>query len=175
MTLTRIRRAGVMAVALLVAACYPELDWREVASADGGYTLLMPARPEHARREVVVGGVALAMSMASVRRDGMTFGAAYADIPAGSGRHAGLLAAVRDALVRNIEGRITSDREVTIGGAAGHEFYAEGNVGGRPMRLAARLLIAGHRFYQVVVVGQSDRLANADVDLYLGSFRLLPK
>ena len=105
----------------------------------------------------------------------MAFGVAYADIPAVHPRHGELLAAVRDALARNIDGRITADREVTVDAAAGHEFYAQGNVNGRPMLLAARLLIAGSRYYQVVFVGQGGRLANADVDLFLGSFRLLPK
>ncbi len=164
-------RAFVLAVALLLAACYPELDWREVVSADGRYTVLMPARPEHQQREVVVGGVTLAMSMASVRKTGMAFGAAYADIPDGHARRAELVAAARDALVRNIDGRITADRELQIDGAAGREFYADGTADGQPMRLAARVLIAGPRFYQVVFVGQIDRLAEADVNLFLNSLR----
>jgi len=175
MRLDRIARGLIVAGALLASACYPTLDWREVASAEGGFTVLMPAPPEHAQREIVVGGVPLAMSMTSVRRDGMAFGAAYADIPAGHARPAELLGAARDALVRNIDGRITSAREITIDGATGREFFADGSVDGRPMRLAARVLVADSRFYQVVVVGQRDRLANADVSLFLGSFRLVRK
>jgi len=135
----------------------------------------MPAQPEHAQRNIVVGGFELAMSMASVRRDGMAFGAAYADIPAGSAHPAELRAAARDALVRNINGRITSSRDVAVDGAAGQEFFADGDLGSQPMRLAARVLVVDSRFYQVVVVGQRDRVVSADVDLFLGSFRLLRK
>ena len=163
----------VAALALLVAACYPELDWREVTSPGGGYSVLMPAAPETATRDVRLGGVTLAMSMTSARKDGMAFGVAYAEIPAGG--HGDLLAAARDALVRNIDGRITADREIAIDGAAGREFHAEGAAGGRGLRLAARVFIAGRRFYQVAFVGQPDRIAQADLDLFLGSFRLLPK
>lgn len=169
----RIPRWLVAALALLLAACYPELDWREVTSASGGYAVLMPATPEEASREVALGGVTFTMSMTSVRRDGMAFGVAYADIPAGGVRNQQLLAAARDALVRNIAGSVTTDREISLGGAAGREFYAEGTVNGRALRLAARVLVAGHRFYQVAYIGQSDRLAQADVELFLGSFRLL--
>jgi hypothetical protein len=165
----------VLAFALLLAACYPELDWREVSPANGGYTVLMPARPDTAQREVAVGGVALMMTMTSVRREGMAFGAAYADIPRDNARDAELLAAARDALVRNIDGRIASSREITIDGAAGQEFQADGNVGGHPMRLAARVLIGGSRFYQVVYVGRAGNLPGADVSLFLGSFRLAAK
>ena len=175
MRLDRIAWALVVAGALLVSACYPTLDWREVASAKGGYSILMPAQQEHAEREIVLGGLALSMSMASVSRDGMAFGAAHADIPSGHARPAELLAAARDALVRNIDGRITSARDVTMGGATGMEFSADGRVGDRPMRLAARVFVADSRFYQVAVVGQRDRLSDADVDLFLRSFRLLRK
>ncbi len=171
----RIARASVLVLALLVAACYPEFDWREVTSAGGRYTVLMPAQPEHAQREVVVGGVALALSMASVRKEGMAFGAAYAEIPDGYARRAELPAAARDALVRNIGGRISADREVRIKGAVGREFLADGSVGGQPMRLAARVFAGDSRFYQVVLVGQSDRLDKADAALFLGSFRLTEK
>jgi hypothetical protein len=167
--------ALVSALTLVLAACYPELDWREVTSANGGYAVLMPARPDMAQREVVVAGVPLMMSMTSVHREGMAFGAAYADIPRDHARHAEILAAARDALVRNIAGRIAATRDITIDGAAGHEFQADGKVGGHPMRLAARVLIGGNRFYQVVYVGRAGRLPEADTNLFLGSFRLVAK
>ncbi|NJN40736.1 MAG: hypothetical protein HC807_07860 [Gammaproteobacteria bacterium] len=168
----RIARGSVLAVALLLAACYPELDWREVTSTTGRYSVLMPAKPEHAQREVVVGDTTLSMTMASVRKAGMAFGVAYAEIPAGRAQRAELVVAARDALSRNIDGRITSEREVRIDGAVGREFFSDGSVGGQPMRLAARVFASDAHFYQVVLVGQSDRLEKADVALFLGSFRL---
>jgi len=175
MATARISRWLAATLALLVAACYPELDWREVTSARGGYAVLMPAAPEEMTREVAMGGVTLVMSMTSVRKEGMAFGAAYADIPSGSVRNADLLGAARDALVRNIAGRIEADRAISVGNAAGREFYAEGSIDGRALRLAARVLVAGHRFYQVAYIGQANRVAQADVELFLGSFRLLNK
>jgi hypothetical protein len=171
----RIAWALFLALAMLLAACYPELDWREVSPAGGGFTVLMPARPEMAQRQIVFGGVALVMSMTSVHREGMAFGAAYADIPPDYARNAELLAAARDALVRNIDGRIASTREIAIDGVAGEEFEADGKVGAQPMRLAARVLIGGSRFYQVVYVGRDGKLAEADAKLFLGSFRLMAK
>jgi hypothetical protein len=169
----RIWRASLLALALALSACYPDLDWREVTSLDGGYKVLMPAKPEHAQRKVVIGGVPLEMSMDSARREGMAFGAAYADIPSEYARRAELLAAARDALVRNIGGRITAEREVSVDGASGQEFYADGSMGGQSMRLAARVLVSGTRFYQVVCVGRTERMADADLALFLDSFHLL--
>jgi hypothetical protein len=175
MTSVRIWRTCLLAAfALALSACYPDLDWREVTSTEGGYKVLMPAKPEHAQRKVVIGGVSLEMTMDSARRDGMAFGAAYADIPAGYARRAELLAAARDALVRNIDGRITAERKVTVDGASGQEFYADGASGGQPMRLAARVLVSGGRLYQVACVGRTERVAEADLALFLDSFHLLP-
>ena len=165
--------AGVLALALL-AACYPDLDWREIASASGGYAVLMPARPDHAEREVAIGGLALSMSMASVQREGVAFGVAHAEIPAGYDRRAGLIAAARAGLLRNIEGHVVAARTISIDGAEGEEFRAEGTASGHPMELAARIFIAGPRFYQVVFVGQKGKVPAADVELFLGSFRLRP-
>jgi hypothetical protein len=42
------------------------------------------------------------------------------------------------------------------------------------MRIAARLAIAGDRFYQVVLVGRAERAGAVDPTLFPGSFRLLP-
>jgi hypothetical protein len=173
-TFVRICRTCLLVLVLALSACYPDLDWREVTSSDGGYKVLMPAKPEHAQRQVVIGGVSLEMSMDSTRRDGIAFGAGYAEIPAGYARRAELLAAARDALVRNIGGRITAEREVTVDGASGQEFYADGSADGQPMRLAARVFISGERFYQVACVGRTDRVAKAEPALFLNSFRLLP-
>jgi hypothetical protein len=170
----RIWQMCLLALALALSACYPDLDWREVTSTDGGYKVLMPAKPEHAQRRVVIGDVSLEMAMDSTRRDGIAFGAGYAEIPAGFAHRAELLAAARDALVRNIGGHITAEREVAIDGASGQEFYADGSTDGQPMRLAARVLVSGERFYQVACVGRTDRVAEADLALFLNSFRLLP-
>ena len=170
-------RRGACVLALLaagfLAACAPELDWREVASPEGGYAALFPAKPELESREVTIGGTRLALTMASVRKAGMAFGVAHAELSADGADRARLLDAARDALVRNIGGRITAERTVAVGGYTAREFVADGTAGGEPMHLAARVLAADRRFYQVVFIGREERAAEADVNLFLGSFRLL--
>jgi len=168
---------------LLLAACYPDLDWREVSSAEGGYAVLLPAKPERASREVAIGGRRLVLNMASVHKEGMAFGVAYATLPATpavtppaatTGQDT-LLADARDALVRNIGGRVTAERALEIGGHPAREFTAEGTAEGEPMRLAARVLVSNDRFYQIVFVGRGGRGAESEVSMFLESFRLLPR
>lgn len=175
-TSRRSERRALLAVlcAALTAACYPELDWREVGSAESGYAVLLPAKPDRATREVAIGAARVALHMQSVHKDGMAFGAAHADLPPGTGAGQ-LLDDARDALVRNIGGRVTSEQALAIAGASGRAFTAEGSAAGEPMRLAARVIVANDRFFQVVFVGRVGRGTAADVDMFLESFRLLPR
>jgi hypothetical protein len=159
----------------MLAGCYPDLDWREVSSAEGGYAVLLPAKPERASREVAIGGRRLLLNMASVRKEGMAFGVAYAALPAATADLDKLLADARDALVRNIGGHLTTDHTLYIGGHPAREFVAEGTAEGEPMRLAARVLATNDRFYQVVFVGRGKRGAESEVSMFLESFRLLPR
>ena len=40
--------ALVLAGALVLTACYPELDWREFTSPEGGFTVMLPSKPARA-------------------------------------------------------------------------------------------------------------------------------
>lgn len=167
------KRALVVALVFL-AACAPELDWRELHWEEGRLKVLLPGKPAKSGREVMLGGEKLAMQMLQTQMTGMAFGVAYAPLPPGD--PGALLPAARDALLRNIEGTLVTEREVEVRGtgAKGREFTGEGTVAGTPMLVAARVVAANGRFYQIVFVGRKDRAERVDLPLYLGSLTLLP-
>jgi hypothetical protein len=169
------RRLLVLAAALLVAACYAELDWRELHWEEGGVKALLPARPAKFTRDVVIAGGTVPMQMLQVQLKGMAFGVAFAPLPPGDPAKA--LASARDVLVQNIDGRVVAEREVEVPGAAsrGREFRAEGTVAGTPMLLAGRVAADRDRLYEVVFVGRKDRAEGVDLDLFLGSLRIVPR
>jgi len=169
------RDALALAAVLLLGACSPDLDWREVSSAEGGYAVLLPAKPERASREVAIGATRLVLNMASVHKDGMAFGVAYAALPAATTDPDRLLSDARDALVRNIDGRLATDRALDIGGHPTREFVAVGAAAGEPMRVRARVLAANDRYYQIVFIGAAGRGTDSEVSMFLESFRLLPQ
>lgn len=166
--------AALAACAALLAGCYAELDWRELHWEEGKLKVLLPARPSKSSREVVLAGEKVPMEMLQSQLSGMAFGVAYSPLPKGD--PAAVLAAARDGLLRNIDGRLVTEREVAIRGTAapGREFTGEGMVGGTPMLIAARLVASDNRFYQVVFVGRKDRAEKVDLPLYLGSFTVVP-
>jgi hypothetical protein len=166
-------RCLAAAAALGLAACAPELDWREFSSPEGRFAVMLPGRPAHVAREVPLAGAKVPMHMASVQVTGMAFGVGYADLPPGTDA-ARAIAESRDALVRNIGGRVTAERPVALAGARGIDFDAEGAAQGTPMRIAGRMVIAGERFYQVALIARAERAAEVDPTLFPGSFRILP-
>lgn len=169
------RRLLVLAAALFVAACYAELDWRELHWEEGGVKAMLPAKPAKFTRDVVIAGATVPMQMLQVQLKGMAFGVAFAPLPPGDPSK--VLTSARDALVENIDGRVVAEREVEVPGAPGkgREFQAEGTVAGTPMLLAARVASDRDRLYEVVFVGRRDRVEGVDLDLFLGSLRIVPR
>lgn len=169
------KRVVAFAAAALLAACYAELDWRELHWEDGRVKALLPAKPAKFSRDVIIAGVQVPMQMLQVQLEGMAFGIAVAPLPGGDAARA--LASARDVLVANIDGRIVSEREVDVPGSTvkGREFRAEGMVAGKPMLLAARIAADHERLYEAVFVGRKDRAETVDLDLFLGALRVVPR
>lgn len=162
----------LLGVAMLLAGCYPDLDWRELQWRDGDFSVMFPARPTEVTREIELGGTALELHMLRAEVKDMAFGVAYADLPAGVDANV-LLTAARDGLVRNIGGRIIEEQTVELPGLNGQAFRAEGHAADHDMMMAARVLTGGGRFYQVLFIGPRANSAEVDLDFYLGSFKRL--
>lgn len=173
-------RAPLLLVALLAAcaaACSPTLDWREVSPPGGGFAVLLPGKPRHEARTIVLDGAEVTMRMVSVHADGLAFGAGYADFPPGADAAAlaRRVTATRDALIANIGGRLTAQSEIALEGHRGTDFRARGRVRDAEYFVAGRVYAVGDRLYQIAVIGRADAAAWADAELFLGSFRLLPR
>src|SRR5262245_13785409 len=158
-----------LAAALALAACTAELDWREFTSPEGGFTVMLPSKPARESRELVLAGGKTTMHMVSAHAPEMAFGVGYADLPPGTPPERAVEEG-RAALLKNIGGRVIAER--ALEGVTGFEFEAEGAAEGNPMRLAARVLVAGNRYYQVVLVARAARAGEVDRTLFPGSFRL---
>ncbi len=166
----------VLACALLaLAACAPELDWRELSVPEAHFSVLLPGKASRETRTLNTAAGALTMTMYAFSLKQGTMAVAYTDYPAAAlaGEHAReQLDAERDALLRNIGASTHSEEEVRIAGLPGRQVYAEGRSGARRVLLKARFVVAGSRLYQIAYVGERDSLATADIDMFLTSFKL---
>lgn len=161
-------------LAVVIAGCAEELDWREFSWPEGGFTVLLPGKPAKFEREIQLAGHPLKLVMFPVQREGLAFGAAYADLPPGLSveARAELLIAAREFLARNLQATPEDDRLIAIDGFVGRAFRAAGSADGKPMVLVARVIATDTRFYQVVFVGRKDRADTIEPALFLDSLKL---
>jgi hypothetical protein len=71
--------AGFTALALLLSACSPALNWRLVRTEAASLTFLLPCKPDRASKVVPLGGQASTLSMVGCEADGAMFALAVAD------------------------------------------------------------------------------------------------
>jgi hypothetical protein len=174
----------LFAAALLLAGCYADLDWRKLASEEGRFQMLMPARTQSASREIAPG---VTMTVWSTSAANALFGVSYTDYPDAARGH---LAAARDALLRNVSGTLLEDDaspqpkgmtagesrrlviKGSVGGNSGGPGNAKGADAGKDVSVHARLFAVDRRLYQLTLIGKGDKLTESDRDMFFSSFEL---
>lgn len=158
----------------MVTGCNPALNWREVRSSDGSYTVLLPAKPTSFERSVDLDGLRVMMNMTAAEANGVSFAVATAVVADGSQRSSALMA-MQTAMTRNIQGKITEQKTITLkNGASVIQIRATGKAArkGEPLVLFARFLMHETRVFQVIALGPEDKLDAETADTFLNSFSL---
>ncbi len=168
---------GVLASAALLAGCFNTLDWREFRSADGRFTVTLPGKVLHDKRELTTPAGTLSMHMDSVSAGSAIFGVGYADYPPSyfaRVRAETVISGLRDALVKNIGGGKIIEVPISGKPYQGISLHADGGQGEHKLILDARLLVSGNRLYQVVAIGEAGkgRIDRDALDLFFNSFRI---
>jgi hypothetical protein len=153
---------------LFLAACYADLDWREVRVTEADFSVWLPARPsEQARPLSGIAGVR-EMHQWSARARDTAFAAGYADL---EGADAAVATAFSDALVRNIAGRVDSRRDISLGALRGIETIATGSSAHGALQLQLRVYAGPKRLYQVATLGKPGDLSPEESQTFFDSFR----
>lgn len=162
-----------------LGACSPKYNWRDYQSPDATYRVMFPEKPATYTRSIDLDGLKVDMTMAAAEVDGAVYAVGAAQAPDAQAAQAAL-GAMQTALVRNIGGRISSEKVsagATASGegatqAASSEVVADGVVNGVPMRLVGRFEARGNRIYQVIVMGPAKAFVPEQTDQFLSSFKL---
>ena len=100
---------------LLVSACSPALDWREVRPPGLGLGFAMPCRPDVAERRLQLIGTEVTWKMHACSAEGLTFALAWADV-ADPQRVGPALQALGAAAQANVHGRIEHQASAQVPG-----------------------------------------------------------
>ena len=177
--------ACVIALGVIATACNPTFNWREFRSADG-FAVMLPGRPQTVSREVKLPDGVVQMSMTSTGIGATLFAVGAAQLPSGLSSEAPgrerTVTHLRDALVRNVNGRIINSSAASLSVPPGDSrkvlaaeaIEAAGrDSGGRAVRLTARLFIVDDRLYQVIALSAEGEVPPDAIETFFTSFRLL--
>lgn len=150
-------------------------EWKEFASKEGRFKVLMPGTPKQdkAETESDFGKSVLHMNLA--RAGKAMYGANYSDFPAEIKKAdlKQLYDSSRDGAVANLEGKLASEKDIKLGKHPGREIRIDVAKGKQLFR--ARVYLVGQRLYQVIVLGTPETATSKEADQFLDSFKLAEK
>ncbi|ODP35829.1 hypothetical protein [Pandoraea sp. ISTKB] len=184
--MNRVVRVCVMfaafAATVVLAACSPRYDWREVHDKDGAYAVAYPAKPTQDEREVKFASGPLPMRMQAARVDAALFAVGVVTLPSDDAtlrqtvvdelRH-GLLANVNEstAAPSQVMVRQAGDAPALPGMAVSAKGVASVGSDKAERFVSARFVGRGNHVYQVVVMA-TKAPSQEQVDQFLDSFTL---
>ena len=164
---------------LLLSACSPKYDWREVRSDNAPYVIALPTKPTTHTRNIDLKGITVSMTMVASEVDGVTFAVGSAELPDATQAQVAL-AAMKTAIINNIGGTVKQEKVLTMpqsinapGTVALTEIEASGAAAnGQHRVLFARFLAKEKRVYQLIIVGPEKSLNREVVTTFFSSFKL---
>jgi hypothetical protein len=138
-------------------------EWIKVAPAGGGFSIMMPAKPE----EEVTQHEDFTMHLFTVTIANAIYLAGYGDYaPSIRLDPAGELAANRDTFVKGLNATLLDSRSITLDGRPGLEFTAESD----QASFKSRVYLFGNRVHQVAVAVPKGKDDTANVNRFFASF-----
>jgi hypothetical protein len=107
----------MLSALVLMVACSPTLDWREVRPAGSELKALFPCKPERVMRGLALAGTEVQFELLACRAGDLTWALASADVGAPA-RVGPALAALRRARSLNLDGRETASAPAAVRGLA---------------------------------------------------------
>ena len=138
-------------------------DWVRVAPVGGGFTVMMPGKPE----EEVKPGQDFTSHLFTVTTDKAIYLAAYADYaPKIKLNVIAELVANRDNFLKALDAKLIDNKEITMDGHTGLEFTGESD----QALFKSRVYLFGNRVHQIGVAVFKGKDDAANVDRFFGSF-----
>lgn len=163
----------IVSGSLLLQACSPSLNWRDVRLDQTSLLALFPCKPERAARTVSLGGQTLTLNLLACDAGDAKFALAYADSNAAEST-AALLAQWREVTLANMRAGATQDTRVALKGATGSTATGVLANGVRPDKRAVVLqalwFASGTHIFQASVYSDVARTQVAET--YFAGLRL---
>ncbi|WP_338848851.1 hypothetical protein V8J88_07945 [Massilia sp. W12] len=171
---SRLRQgAFLFSAAVLLTACSPAYDWREARGAKLPFYANMPGKVSEYTRPVKLGPYESEMTMSATQVDGATFAVGAAQM-ADAAQSQQALAYMKEALLRNIDGKIVREQGLQAPYSQ-LQLEAKGlqQMGSSrsQVMLLGRFYAVDKRIYQVIVVGNDKPQVREAAETFFASFK----
>jgi len=171
--------------ALIVLACMLLLTsiigwgwqgWKTYSSSHGGFSILMPGTPSEQRQGMDTALGRIYATDYRVHQKNVVYFASYGDYPPGFVNRSNVntvLIGVRDGAIGGINGRLLTERFISLDGYPGLEYVAEftfRNPGDATVK--SRIYLKNNRLFQISIFGLRNEVSVAQQNKYLNSFKL---
>ena len=151
------------------------IAWQDYKSSAGKFSIQVPSKPQEQSQEqkTTAGTIKLNVVIAEANNSG--YFAGYADFPDRISNPADIQKGLGDLVkssVANVKGEIKSEKEFLLGDVPCRDFEAIGKVQSTDVSMKGRFCLADNRLYQVFALGAKDKIAAADVDRFITSFKI---
>lgn len=171
------KRRLLFPLLLIALLCACATKWETVS--ENGFTAQMPGTPQKQTQSVDTAVGSVAFNTYSVQNGSEAFIVGYNDFPDSpairSADPEGLLDKARDGAVQNVNGKVTSEKAVTMNGHPGKEFSGESTTP-QEATFTARVYWVAPRLYQVLYIRPKTASAPSENgQKFLDSFQLTGK
>ncbi len=169
------RFLALLLLTVILSACTPKFDWREVRNAEVPLSILMPAKPSSYTREMQLDGIKVALQMTAADAGQVSFALAYAkldhlDTANLEANQEKVLNALKTGMLKNIH---ASQFEVADARHPKNTLVAMGqSANGQAIKLVARFFRHGPWVFQILVMGNEKAMSPEVLDMYFGSLKL---
>ena len=165
----------LFALASTLAYAGDEPEWKEFASKEGRFKVLMPGIPKQNQVETESDFGKGILHMNVVQAGKTMYGANYCDFPAAIKKVPlkQLFDSSRDGAVANLEGKLANEKDIKLGEHPGREIQIDVANGKQLFRV--RVYLVDQRLYQVVILGTKEQATSKTADRFLDSFKLAEK
>ena len=147
----------VVLTALLLAACYPEYNWREVSVAEGRAQALFPARVHTQARQFEWEGGTRAFTLSSATVGKAVYASGHMLLSADELRDPAVLRQWQERLVQSLYANYQAAVPAVLPGP-GQDILIESQRAGEPVRLVGRVQVIGDALVEIVAAGPKEAL-----------------
>jgi hypothetical protein len=152
-----------------------EANWKEFTSEEGRFSILQPRTPTQTTETIDTPVGEIDEHAFTVIHGNITYLVSYSDYPRNvlTSDPQAVLDAFRNSAITSVEGKLLSERPISIDGYLGRELEIKIADDPDTAMVRLRIYLVGNRLYYVYTLAPEERASSPNVGKFLDSFKLV--